>query len=158
MSGSTLSTSGPGVDWKDTRYRREQFTLLGTPSPLRRPLPERVAPLLAPTLADVQGFLTRHFPVQRLRSVPGRCAAAAGGCNAVTGFRGSAAGLPILSQRLLIDGDEGMRQGFVVLSSAREFHWSYTYTGALGDSSSCTCWHSIVYDLYLFVLDLCISW
>ena len=45
-----------------------------------------------------------------------------------------------------------------LLSSAREFHWSYTYTGALGDSSSCTCWHSIVYDLYLFVLDLCISW
>ena len=45
-----------------------------------------------------------------------------------------------------------------VLSSAREFHSSYTYTGALGDSSSCTWWHSIVYDLYLFVLDLCISW
>ena len=46
----------------------------------------------------------------------------------------------------------------LLLSSAREFHWSYTYTGALGDSRSCTCWHSIVYDLYLFVLDLCISW
>jgi len=45
-----------------------------------------------------------------------------------------------------------------VLSSAREFHWSYTYTRALADSSSCTCWHSIVYDLYLFILDLCISW
>ena len=45
-----------------------------------------------------------------------------------------------------------------LLSSAREFHWSYTYTRAFGDSSSCTCWHSIVYDLYLFVLDLCISW
>ena len=45
-----------------------------------------------------------------------------------------------------------------VLSSAREFHWSYAYTRALGDSSSCTCWNSILYDLYLFVLDLCISW
>ena len=53
----------------------------------------------------------------------------------------------------------GRGRGFSqVFSSAREFHWSYTYTGALGDSSSCTCWHSIVYDLYLFVLDLCISW
>jgi len=45
-----------------------------------------------------------------------------------------------------------------VLSSAREFHWSYTYTRALGDSSSCICWHYILYDLYLFVFDLCISW
>jgi len=45
-----------------------------------------------------------------------------------------------------------------MLSSAREFHWSYTYTRALGDSSSCTCWHSILYDLHLFALDLCISW
>ena len=45
-----------------------------------------------------------------------------------------------------------------MLSSAREFHWSYTYTRAFGDSSLCTCWHSIVYDLYLFVFDLSISW
>ena len=102
------------VDWQGTLYRREQFTRLGTPPPLRRPLPERVAPLLAPTLADVRGFLTRHFPVQRLGSVPGRCAAAAAvGCGADTGFRGVAAGLPILPQRLLIDGDEGMQQGTV---------------------------------------------
>ncbi|OSX78630.1 hypothetical protein BU14_0104s0004 [Porphyra umbilicalis] len=55
------------VDCQGTLYRREQFTRLGTPPPLRRPLPERVAPLLAPTLADVRGFLTRHFPVS------GRC-------------------------------------------------------------------------------------
>jgi len=45
-----------------------------------------------------------------------------------------------------------------VLSSAQEFHWSYTYTRALGESSSYTCWHSILYYLYVFVLDLCISW
>jgi len=32
----------------------------------------------------------------------------------------------------------------VVLSSAREHHWSYTYTRALGDPSKCTCWHSIL--------------
>jgi len=31
-----------------------------------------------------------------------------------------------------------------VLSSAREFHWSCTYTGFHGDSSSCPCMHSIV--------------
>ena len=45
-----------------------------------------------------------------------------------------------------------------ILSSAWDFHRSYTYTRALGDSSSCTCWRFILYDLYLFVLDLCISW
>jgi len=49
----------------------------------------------------------------------------------------------------------GMR---LMLSSARELHWSYTYTRAFCASSLCTCWHSIVYDLYLFVLDLCIFW
>jgi len=45
-----------------------------------------------------------------------------------------------------------------VLSSAREFHWSCSHTRALGDSSSCIRWHSILYDLYTFALDLCISW
>jgi len=101
-------------DWKDSLYRREQSTRLGAPPPLRRPLPKRVAPLLAPTLADVRAFLIRHFPVQRLRSVPGRCAAAAAvGCGADTGFRALTKDLPILPQRLLIDGDEGMCPGTI---------------------------------------------
>jgi len=72
-----------------------------------------VAPLLATMLADVQRLLTRHFPVQRLWSMAGRYAAEAVACGADIGFRGMVAGLPILPQRLLIDGDEGMRQGTV---------------------------------------------
>ena len=99
------------VSWKETLYKRQQFTRLETPPFLRRPLPQRVAPLLATTLADVRRFLTHHFPVQRLRSMAGSCAAEAVGCGVDTGFRGMAARLPILPLRLLIDGDEGMRQG-----------------------------------------------
>jgi len=101
------------VDWKATFYRRERSTRLKAPPPLRRPLPQRVSPLLTPTLTDVRGFLTRHFPIHRLLSMNRRCAAAAVGCGADTVFSGMAAGLPILPQRLLIDGDDGMRQGTV---------------------------------------------
>ena len=100
------------VDWKDTFDRRKRSTRLGAPPPLRRPLPQRVSSLLTPTLTDVNGLLTRHFPVRQLRSMTGRCtAAAAVGCGVDTAFSGMAAGLPILPQRLLIDGDDGMRQG-----------------------------------------------
>ena len=61
-----------------------------------------------------------------------------------------------------------------VLISPPELHWSYTYTRALGDSSSCICWHSILYDVrvcisfvYLLVSSpllvvssgrLCVAW
>jgi len=114
VSGGCRQRCRLAWDWKDTSDRRERSTRLGAPPPLRWPLPQRVSPLLTPTLTDVKGFLTCHFPVHRLRSMTGRCAAAAVvGCGADTAFSGMAAGLPIFPQRLLIDGDDGMRQGTV---------------------------------------------
>jgi len=39
---------------------------------------------------------------------------------------------------------EGQVQTRPLISCAREFHWSYTYTPAVGKPSLCTCWHFIV--------------
>jgi len=45
-----------------------------------------------------------------------------------------------------------------LLGSAREFHWSYTYTGLLVTQARVLVGIPLLYDLYLFVFDLCISW